>query len=169
MFPIFMMRVKMGGNFILNKSSSLHFNIVIIPFVDEMLLQEDLIEILPAIGEANSISEELDKKKKFEVMLVSGAARGDPKGRTQVRVDCDGFHIFFILAQLFCDRAVLQIWRRRVLKKSLNLNHNFHDSTVTFPNLKKERQNIKHFKMQYSLLTWGSYLKAIIIVHANPF
>ena len=58
---------------------------MIIPFVDEMLLQEDLIEILPAIGEANSISEELDKKKKFEVMLVSGAARGDPKGRTQVR------------------------------------------------------------------------------------
>ena len=66
-------------------SSSFRFILVIIPFVDEMLLQEDLIEILPAIGEANSISEELDKKKKFEVMLVSGAARGDPKGRTQVR------------------------------------------------------------------------------------
>ena len=49
-----------------------------------MLLQEDLIEMLPAIQEANAISEELDKKKKFEVMLVSGAARGDPKGRTQV-------------------------------------------------------------------------------------
>ncbi len=54
---------------------------------DEMLLQEDLIEMLPAIQEANAISEELDKKKKFEVMLVSGAARGDPKGRTQVRAD----------------------------------------------------------------------------------
>ena len=40
--------------------------------------------MLPAIQEANAISEELDKKKKFEVMLVSGAARGDPKGRTQV-------------------------------------------------------------------------------------
>ena len=66
-------------------SSSFRFILMIIPFVDEMLLQEDLIEILPAIGEANSISEELDKKKKFEVMLVSGAARGDPKGRTQVR------------------------------------------------------------------------------------
>ncbi len=52
--------------------------------LDEMLLQEDLIEMLPAIQEANAISEELDKKKKFEVMLVSGAARGDPKGRTQV-------------------------------------------------------------------------------------
>ena len=68
------------------------------------LLQEDLIEILPAIGEANSISEELDKKKKFEVMLVSGAARGDPKGEN-TGLWCffyyDSFFSCFLLARLF--------------------------------------------------------------------
>lgn len=49
-----------------------------------MLLQEDLMEMLPAVEEANSISEELDKKKKFELMLVSPEARGQLKGRTEV-------------------------------------------------------------------------------------
>ena len=49
-----------------------------------MLLQEDLVDMLPAIDEVNSISEELDKKKKFEVMLISAEARGELKGRTKV-------------------------------------------------------------------------------------
>ena len=49
-----------------------------------MLLQESLMEILPAVSEANSISEELDKKKKFEAMVVSPEARGVLKGKTEV-------------------------------------------------------------------------------------
>ena len=44
------------------------------------------MEMLPAVEEANSISEELDKKKKFELMLVSPEARGQLTGRTEVRV-----------------------------------------------------------------------------------
>ena len=51
---------------------------------DDMLLQESLMEILPAVSEANSISEELDKKKKFEAMVVSPEARGVLKGKTEV-------------------------------------------------------------------------------------
>ena len=51
---------------------------------DDMLIQEDLIEILPAVEEANSISEQLDKKKQFEVVLVSPEARGEVNGRMQV-------------------------------------------------------------------------------------
>ena len=43
------------------------------------------MEILPAVEEANSISEELDKKKKFEVVLVSPEARGEIGGRMQVK------------------------------------------------------------------------------------
>jgi hypothetical protein len=35
------------------------------------MLHEDLIEVMPAVEEANSISEELDKKVKFEIMLIS--------------------------------------------------------------------------------------------------
>ena len=38
--------------------------------------QEDLISIMPMVNEANAISEELDKKKAFEIALVSPQARG---------------------------------------------------------------------------------------------
>lgn len=51
-----------------------------------MLIQEDLVEMMPAIEEANSISEDLDEKKKFELMLVSPEARGELKGRTKVGI-----------------------------------------------------------------------------------
>ena len=43
------------------------------------------MDILPAVEEANSISEELDKKKKFNVELVSPEGRGELTGRQQVR------------------------------------------------------------------------------------
>lgn len=42
--------------------------------------------MMPAIEEANSISEDLDEKKKFELMLVSPEARGELKGRTKVGI-----------------------------------------------------------------------------------
>ena len=38
---------------------------------DVALLQEDLIDCMPFVEEANSISEELDKRVKFEIMLIS--------------------------------------------------------------------------------------------------
>ncbi|XP_064643927.1 kinesin-like protein KIF28 isoform X2 [Lineus longissimus] len=62
---------------------------------EEMLLQEDLVEMLPAVEEANAISVELDKRKKFEVMIVSPEARGDLKGRSEVfvkTIDIDTGH-----------------------------------------------------------------------------
>lgn len=42
------------------------------------------MELMPAVEQANSISEELDKKMKFEMMIVSPEARGELKGRTEV-------------------------------------------------------------------------------------
>ncbi|ELU02132.1 hypothetical protein CAPTEDRAFT_196619 [Capitella teleta] len=53
---------------------------------DDMLLQEDLMDVRPGVEEANSISEDLDKKKQFEMVLVSPEARGVLKGRTEVFV-----------------------------------------------------------------------------------
>ncbi|XP_052091437.1 kinesin-like protein KIF28 [Mytilus californianus] len=53
---------------------------------EDVLLQEDLLEMLPAVEEANAISEELDKKRKFEIMIVSPEARGELSGRTEVMV-----------------------------------------------------------------------------------
>jgi len=71
---------------ILNSAYILDYVIMnnLLSISDEMLLQEDMVDIMPAIEEANSISEDLDKKKKFEVMLVSPEARGQMKGRTEV-------------------------------------------------------------------------------------
>lgn len=49
-----------------------------------MLLKEDVLEILPSIEEANSISEEMDKKMTFEAVIVSPEARGVADGRPEV-------------------------------------------------------------------------------------
>jgi len=46
-------------------------------------LHEDLIEVMPAVEEANSISEELDKRVKFEIILVAPNKLGDLKGKAQ--------------------------------------------------------------------------------------
>ena len=43
-------------------------------------LHEDLIEVMPAVEEANSISEELDKRVKFEIILVAPNKLGTLKG-----------------------------------------------------------------------------------------
>ena len=51
-----------------------------------MLLKEDVMEILPSIEEANSISEEMDKKVEFEAVIVSPEARGVIHGRSEVGI-----------------------------------------------------------------------------------
>ena len=48
-------------------------------------MQEDLADMLPAIEEANSISAELDKKKKFEMVMtqVQGNTKDKKKGKVR--------------------------------------------------------------------------------------
>lgn len=53
---------------------------------DEKLLQEEMVKAVPAVQQANSISEELDKKLKFEIVVVSPEGRGETKGRSIVMV-----------------------------------------------------------------------------------
>lgn len=53
---------------------------------EDLLLQEDLLQIMPMVNEANAMSEELNKKVKFEVVLISPQARGQKEGRTDVSV-----------------------------------------------------------------------------------
>ncbi|XP_037069265.1 kinesin-like protein KIF28P isoform X2 [Pollicipes pollicipes] len=53
---------------------------------DQVALQEDLLELMPGVEEANSISEELDKRVKFEILLVSPQMMGKTTGRTEVCV-----------------------------------------------------------------------------------
>ncbi|KAK2174001.1 hypothetical protein NP493_836g01049 [Ridgeia piscesae] len=50
------------------------------------LLQEDLVDLRPDVAVANSISEELDKQKSFEIILLSPEARGLATGRLEIFV-----------------------------------------------------------------------------------
>ena len=68
----------------MQSSISCETHLAVLCVSDDMLLQEDLMDMRPAVEEANSISEELDKKKQFEMMLVSPEARGELKGRSEV-------------------------------------------------------------------------------------
>lgn len=53
---------------------------------NDMLLQEDLVQMVPMISETNAMAEELKKKVKFEILLISPQARGLKEGRTEVKV-----------------------------------------------------------------------------------
>lgn len=53
---------------------------------DEMLLKEDILELLPAVEEANSISEEMDKKMEFDAVIVSPESRGVISGKPEVSI-----------------------------------------------------------------------------------
>jgi hypothetical protein len=53
---------------------------------EDLILQDDLVSLMPHVNEANAMSEELNKKAYFEIILVSAAARGLKSGLTEVKV-----------------------------------------------------------------------------------
>uniref|UniRef100_T1ISP8 Kinesin-like protein n=1 Tax=Strigamia maritima TaxID=126957 RepID=T1ISP8_STRMM len=53
---------------------------------EAMVLQDDLLDVLPAVQEANSISADLDKKVKFEIALLAPEILGNKTGQTEVCV-----------------------------------------------------------------------------------
>jgi pSer/pThr/pTyr-binding forkhead associated (FHA) protein len=54
--------------------------------MEQALLNKDLLEIIPAVDEANGISEELEKNVRFEIMLVSPQFLGKVGERTEVLI-----------------------------------------------------------------------------------
>jgi len=54
-------------------------------YPDDAILQQDLIEIMPGVEEANSISEAMEKGRRFDLVIVAPEARGELSGRTEVR------------------------------------------------------------------------------------
>eukprot|EP00050_Salpingoeca_kvevrii_P021558 m.112316 g.112316 ORF g.112316 m.112316 type:complete len:1027 (-) comp9395_c0_seq1:200-3280(-) len=46
---------------------------------DQLRTQEQVLELLPLLSEANAVSEELNKQRSFEVVLISGAHSGGGK------------------------------------------------------------------------------------------
>ena len=71
---------------------------------DMALLQEDLIDVMPAVEEANSISEELDKRVKFEIILISPHMLGKMQG-TKAEVSLRGISSAIFKANF--NRALL--------------------------------------------------------------
>ena len=55
--------------------------------------------MIPAVEEANAISEELDKKVKFEIVVISAKARGLQTGRTEVS-GCELLHKYLLKIHL---------------------------------------------------------------------
>ncbi|XP_022096862.1 kinesin-like protein KIF28P [Acanthaster planci] len=53
---------------------------------DDLLLQEDLVQLMPMVIEANAMSEELKKGVRFEIVLISPQARGQKHSRTELAV-----------------------------------------------------------------------------------
>lgn len=53
---------------------------------EDVVLQEEVVQILPMVNEANAMSEELKKQVQFELALISPQARGLKDGRTEVMV-----------------------------------------------------------------------------------
>ncbi len=49
-----------------------------------MILEEELIQLLPQVYQANAMSDELKKDMKFEIVLVAPQARGLKHGQTEV-------------------------------------------------------------------------------------
>ncbi|XP_052816368.1 kinesin-like protein KIF28 isoform X3 [Mya arenaria] len=47
---------------------------------DQLIAQEQVLEILPMVSEVNAISEELNKQKSFDVVLISAAAQENTYG-----------------------------------------------------------------------------------------
>ncbi len=52
---------------------------------DVAALHDDLIEVMPAVEEGNSISEELDKCVKFEIILIAPNMINKMHGKAEVR------------------------------------------------------------------------------------
>ncbi len=53
-------------------------------FIEEIKCQREIVDLVPHVEEANSMSIALDKKVKFEVVLVSPEARGEYGGQLKV-------------------------------------------------------------------------------------
>ncbi|PAA54177.1 hypothetical protein BOX15_Mlig025022g3 [Macrostomum lignano] len=79
---------------------------------EDMLLMDDLVKLYPQVQEANAMSEELDRRVRFELVLMSPQGRGlrENEGRTEVYIsltNLDSGNEFFWSKDKFSDRKYL--------------------------------------------------------------
>ena len=58
---------------------------------EEIKCQSELVDLMPSVEEANSISIKLDKKVLFSILPVSAAARGDVDGHFEAFISVKNF------------------------------------------------------------------------------
>eukprot|EP00911_Craspedida_sp_UC1_P002218 UC1_evm1s1692 len=94
---------------------------------EDLLIQEELIALMPHVNEANAMAQELRKSKIFEIVLVSAQARGLKSGRPEIRVK---------VRDLLSDASWM--WsRNRFLNRKFAMQEMYQDYTEN-PNEKKE-------------------------------
>lgn len=54
-------------------------------FLEDMILEEELVRLLPQVYQANAMADELKKNVNFEIVLVAPQARGLKSGPTEVK------------------------------------------------------------------------------------
>lgn len=52
--------------------------------IEDRLLQDEVISVLPIVQNVNAMTKDMDKPVKFDMLLVSPEARGFDSGRTEV-------------------------------------------------------------------------------------
>lgn len=68
---------------------------------EEMVLEEELVRLLPYVYRANSMAKELDKDVSFEIVLLPPETKGVANGVTEVRL---------LLGSGEFDCKLLQVW-----------------------------------------------------------
>ena len=118
---------------------------------EDLLLQEDLIQMLPMVNEANAMSEELNKRVKFELALVSPQARGLTEGSTEVKSNTQN--------RIFSQPSPST--SSYVINKEAAFNA---DRYGSFPWVAKPRLSFLGLmgKLGKQLNTWGSFHKVIL-------
>ena len=80
------MRLYIYFNSYMVYAHSFIFQYSLVPLTEDILLQDDLVYLMPMVQEANAIAEELGKTVTFEIILVSPQAFGQKDGRAEVSI-----------------------------------------------------------------------------------
>ena len=122
--------------------NTVFFYRIILLFLFALLPQEDLIDVMPAVEEANSISEELDKRVKFEIILIR----------------------FVFLCEIVLEFLYIEIHGNFFIVEEVNLILKFH---LLSPHMLGKMQGTTKAKVEVMLLC--SYFKPSLDPYPEPW
>lgn len=106
---------------------------------DEVVCQNEMIDLIPAIDEANEMSIDMDKKVKFTAFPVSGETRGEFKGKLKTFVSVKN-----------CQTELEWIWtKEKFLNRRQEMTEYYNDwrdnNTIDLEKYKVRSCNMVHF------------------------